>query len=99
MTEPQPDPDVFLLEDSETFADCTLRAGDYAVSAVAALDEGGPEPVVRAVYLATSLSGDEGAVLLAPADARRLAAGLLNAADAVEGVTPIYLLGEARGSE
>lgn len=93
MTPPQPDPDVDLVEDSETYADCALRPGqDYAVTAVAAIDG-----EVRAVYFAVSIGGEDGGVLLAPADARRQAAALLNAADAVEGVTPIYLLGEARG--
>lgn len=91
MTDRQPEqPDVYLVEDSETYADCTLAPGDYAVSAVAAIGEGDAEPVVRGVYLAVSIGGEDGGVILAPADARRIAAGLLNAADAVEGFKPMF---------
>lgn len=68
------------LEVDDTCEDDTARCGRFR-------EPGEPERVL--LRITETETGDDAAVLISPAKARRLAAALLTSADEIEGLTPL----------
>lgn len=81
------------------FAGCMLNLDDM-VSVVAVSEGGVPAGVAIEACQELPEGGISGAqLLLAPADARRIAAALLNAADLVDGTVPLCFYERPAGDE